>query len=439
MTDLSNFLRELNEIVVPDEQTQTQQASSVPTVTFLLVSTHSNQVNGYSKVAFNMLKELAKKPWIRLVHYATHHLVNADIGRKLPPTVKVIDASALEKDEKKTGFAINELPAVIQQEKPDVVFIYNDLAVIASYIEQIRKAIDQRPFKIWAYVDTTYVMQPQSMIDMLNRDVERIFCFTKTWKDSIKSQGINRPIDVLRHGIDASIFRPIPKEQARQALGLPKDVFMFTSLNKNIPRKRLDLLIMAFVKLIIRHPLKPIFLLIVANKEGSTGGFNLFEIFSRELKLAGEPVNVFGDRLLITSSDTCYKDEDVNALNNCSDAGVSCAEGEGFGLCTFEQMAVGIPQVVPQINGYTEYCTADNSMLVKPKMRYYIPCGYNALSGEAHVVDPTDVSNAMEQYVFDENVRKLHGKNAKETVTAYTWEKSLIPLVNRLSQVLESD
>ena len=135
MSDLSNFLNELNDIVVPAEL---QQAPSVPTVTFLLVSTHSNQVNGYSKVAFNMLKELSKKPWIKLVHYASHNLVNADIGRKLPPAVKVIDASALEKDEKKTGFAINELPAIIQQEKPDVVFIYNDLAVIASYVEQIR-------------------------------------------------------------------------------------------------------------------------------------------------------------------------------------------------------------------------------------------------------------------------------------------------------------
>jgi hypothetical protein len=41
--------------------------------------------------------------------------------------------------------------------------------------------------------------------------------------------------------------------------------------------------------------------------------------------------------------------------------------------------------------------------------------------------------------VFDEHVRKLHGTKAKETVTAYTWEKSLTPLVNRLSQVLDSD
>lgn len=435
-TDVTSFLSELNQLVEPTVLSKNIIVQpELPTVKLLLVSTHVNQVNGYSKVAYNMLKELSTKPWLKLVHYATHNLTNADIGRKIP-TVKVIDASALEK-EKKAGFAQAELPAVLQQEKPDVVLIYNDLAMICSYIEQIKK-MDHRPFKIWTYVDTTYAMQPQSMIDMLNRDVERIFCFTKSWKDSLKSQGINRPVDVLRHGVDTAIFKPIPKDVARQMLGLPKDVFLFTSINKNIPRKRLDILIMSFVKLIIRHPLKPIFLLIVANKEGSAGGYNLFEIFARELKLCGEPVNIFGDRLLITSTDTCYKDDDINALNNCGDAGVSCAEGEGFGLCTFEQMAAGVPQVVPEINGYTEYCNANNSLLVKPKMRYYIPYGYNSLSGEAQVVDSTDVSNAMEQYVFDDNLRKLHSTKAAEVVS-YTWQTCLTPLVNRLSQSLEQD
>jgi glycosyltransferase involved in cell wall biosynthesis len=435
-TDVTSFLSELNQLVEPTVLSKNIIVQpELPTVKLLLVSTHVNQVNGYSKVAYNMLKELSTKPWLKLVHYATHNLTNADIGRKIP-TVKVIDASALEK-EKKAGFAQAELPAVLQQEKPDVVLIYNDLAMICSYIEQIKK-MDNRPFKIWTYVDTTYAMQPQSMIDMLNRDVERIFCFTKSWKDSLKSQGINRPVDVLRHGVDTAIFKPIPKDVARQMLGLPKDVFLFTSINKNIPRKRLDILIMSFVKLIIRHPLKPIFLLIVANKEGSAGGYNLFEIFARELKLCGEPVNIFGDRLLITSTDTCYKDDDINALNNCGDAGISCAEGEGFGLCTFEQMAAGVPQVVPEINGYTEYCNANNSLLVKPKMRYYIPYGYNSLSGEAQVVDSTDVSNAMEQYVFDDNLRKLHSTKAAEVVS-YTWQTCLTPLVNRLSQSLEQD
>ena len=336
------------------------------------------------------------------------------------------------------GFAFSELPGVITSEKPDIVFIYNDLSVICGYIEEIRKAIQNRFFGLWAYVDSNYKSQPQPLIDILNRDVERIFCFTKFWKEEIKSQGITRPVDVMNHGINTQMVRPIPKDLARQSLGLPKDVFLFSSMNRNTPRKRLDLLVMSFVKLIVRFPVKPIFMLVVADK-GDKGGYQLFEIFSRELKLAGATTDTFGNRLLITSSNTCYKDDDINLLYNCADVGVSCAEGEGWGLCSFEQMSVGIPQIVPEIGGYTEYCNNNNSIMVKPKMRYYIPQVHNTVTGEAQIVDTEDVAKAMERYVFDEDLRKLHGKLAKEKISEYTWDRCCSTLIKRLKALQEED
>jgi hypothetical protein len=45
----------------------------------------------------------------------------------------------------------------------------------------------------------------------------------------------------------------------------------------------------------------------------------------------------------------------------------------------------------------------------------------------------------MERYVFDEDLRKLHGKLAKETVLAYTWDKSLSVLVKRLDAQREEE
>ena len=439
MTDVSQFVNELNSIIQSTSETSNPivYPSDKKSVKVLIVSTHTNQVNGYSKVVYNIIKQLALVPWIQLVHFGTQKMVNADLGRTYPSGVKVIDGTAMEK-EKQAGFALAELSSVIVSEKPDVVWIYNDLAVVCAYIEHIRKAIEKRFFKIWAYVDVTYAAPPQGMIDILNRDVERIFCFTKGWKDVIKSQGITRPVDVMNHGMDPTMFRVVPKEVARQTLGLPKDVFMFTSVNKNIPRKRLDLLIMSFVKLMVRFPTKPIFMLIVADK-GDQGGFPLFDVFAREIKVNGGSVEMFGNRLLVTSKDTCYRDEDINLLYNCGDVGVSCAEGEGFGLCTFEQMALGVPQIVPEINGYSEYCTKDNSLMVKPKLRYYIPQAHNAVMGEAQMVDPEDMSKAMEKYVFDDNLRKLHGKLGKELMTTYSWEKCTAILVKRLRVVQEED
>jgi glycosyltransferase involved in cell wall biosynthesis len=284
----------------------------------------------------------------------------------------------------------------------------------------------------------TYAAPPQGTIDILNRDVERIFCFTKSWKDSITSQGITRPVDVMNHGVDSTMFRSIPKELARQTLGLPKDIFIFTSLNRNIPRKRLDLLVMSFVTLIVRFPTKPIFLLLVADK-GERGGFQLFDIFARELKHHNATVDMFGNRLMLTSKDTCFRDEDINMLYNCADVGISCAEGEGFGLCTFEQMSVGVPQIVPEINGYTEYCTSENSLLVKPSMRYYIPQVYHSVPGEAQMVDPNVVAKMMERYVFDEALRKQHGTLGKEKASSYTWEKCVAIMIKRLHALQEEE
>lgn len=456
--DFNQFVAQLNSAindkpVTVEQCSQSQIVSSLPQTTsatpstveinskpikLLFVSTHINQINGYSKVIYNIIQQLATLPWIQMVHYATQKIMNGDLGRTYPSGVKVIDATALEK-QKALGFAFQELPQVIQSEKPDIVFIYNDLAVTCGYIEEIRKTIQNRFFKIWTYLDMVYEAPPQQMIDSLNRDAERIFCFNKGWKEQLKTLGITRPVDVMTHGVDQKMFRSIPRDLARQSLGLPKDIFLFTSMNKNIPRKRLDLVIMAFVRLITRFPLKPLFMLIVADK-GDKGGFPLFDIFARELKLAGAPIDAYGNRLLITSkADTAYRDEDINLLYNAGDVGISCAEGEGYGLCTFEQMSIGVPQIVPKILAHTEYCNEDNSILVTPKMRYYIPQAYNTVMGEAQLVNPDDVAKAMEKYVFDEDLRKLHGKLAKEKVETYTWDKCCSTFIKRLKTVKEDN
>ena len=417
--------------------TNVSVTSSTKSVKVLIVSTHINQVNGYSKVTTNIINQLSENSWIKVVHFGTQVISSGNVGRKYPNGVKTIDGSALEK-QKALGYAFSELPATILAEKPDVVFIYNDIAVICGYIEEIRKAIQNRFFKIWAYVDMVYEAPQQGLIDAINRDVERVFCFTKLWKDQLKSQGLTRPVDVMNHAANNTNLKSIPREIARQSIGLPRDVFLFTSLNRNIPRKRLDLLIMSFVKFIVRFPLKPIFLLIVSNINDK-GGFPLFEIFARELKLAGANTDTFGNRLLITLDNNRYTDDDINIIYNCGDVGVSCAEGEGFGLCTFEQMSLGIPQIVPEITGHLEYCNEDNSQLVKAKNRYYIPQAYNTVTGEAKAVDPEDVSKAMERYVFDEDLRKLHGKLAKEKTSEYTWSKCCAILVKRLRALQDED
>lgn len=415
----------------------TQQEGSKDKLKFMMVSTHVQQFTGYSKVSYGILKELAKEnSWLNLVHFGfQRNPASPPMYRPYPPSVKVYDAASMERPVQgqppPQGFGFTALPEVIRKEKPNVVMIYNDMAVVSRFLEEIRKSGIPRTFKIWVYVDQVYNCQLQGYIDILNRDADRVFAFTPYWKKCIKDQGINRPLDLIGHGFETEFFKPLPKTEVRKKLGLPNEAFIMLSLNRNQPRKRLDLLIMAFVELIVKYPTKPILLMCICDK-GEKGGWWLFEIFTRELKLRGVPIEQFANRLLISSQDMTFSDEDINAFYNLADIGVSAVEGEGFGLCAFEQMGVGIPQVLPDIGGHKSFCNKDNSILVKPKHRYYLPTVYCPVGGEAELCDPHDICLGIEEYLLSSSKREAHGKAARETVTAHTWSKAVERLLKHL-------
>ena len=402
----------------------------------MLVSTHIQQFTGYAKVSHGILEQLAKKSWLSLTHYGFQkHPQTPPDFRKYPSGVDVIDAAALETPLQQ-GFGYAAFVDTIRKKTPDVVMIYNDMAVVTRFLEEIRKSGIQRTFKLWIYCDQVYDCQLQGMIDMLNRDADRVFAFTAYWKKQLKEQGITRPLSILGHGFDPKVFYTVPRELARKSLKLPEEAFVIMSLNRNQPRKRQDIMIMAFVELVVKYPTRPIILLCICDK-GEKGGWWLFELFVRELKKRNVPIEQFGNRLMISSQDMVFKDEDINVLYNIADVGISTAEGEGWGLCTFEQMGVGVPQVVPDVGGYKEYCSSENSMVVKPANRYYLPGVYSPVGGEAQVCNPHDVCMALEEYLNDSSKKLKHGAKAKETVLGYTWEKALKELVTRLEEERE--
>ena len=405
---------------------------------FMLVSTHIQQFTGYAKVSHGIIEQLAKLGNLEITHFGFQKHPNATSQfRSYPSGVDAIDAASLE-NPMQQGFGYQNLIECIRTKKPQVVMLYNDMAVVTRFLEEIRKSGIDRTFKIWVYCDQVYEGQLQGMIDLLNRDADRVFAFTSYWKKHLKEQGVTRPISVLGHGFDPNTFFTVPRDLARKSLKLPEDAFIIMNLNRNQPRKRYDILIMAFVELVVKYPTKPLVLLCICDK-GEKGGWWLFEIYVRELKKRGVPIEQFGNRLMISSQDMVFKDEDINVLYNIGDVGISTAEGEGWGLCTFEQMGVGVPQIVPDIGGYREFCNSSNSVLVKPAYSYYLPGVYSPVGGEARVCDPHDVCLALEEYVNDSSKREQHGAKAKETVHTYTWERAVAELVKCLNTEREEE
>lgn len=417
-------------------------APSVPAgqkkLKFMLVSTHCHQYTGYSKVSYGLLRQLAKVPWLEVTHYGFQKFANQQFAegyRPYPTNVNVIDAAAGEQPFEQ-GFGFKQLPDAIRKVKPDVVMVFNDMSVVGKFLIEIDKSGIPRNFKTWVYCDQVYNTQLQGYLEMLNMKAERIFTFTPGWKQCLKDQGINRPIDVILHGFDTDMYKPLPRAEIRKNMKIPEEAFVFLNVNRNQPRKRYDLLIMAFVELVVKYPTKPIHLMCICDK-GEKGGWWLFEIYQRELKMRGVNVEQFANRLMVSSQDMVFKDEDINVFYNLADAGVNAADGEGWGLCNFEQMGVGIPQVVPALGGFKEFCRSDNSVLVEPKHRYYLPMVYSPVGGEANAMDPHDLCLGMEEYVLNTDKKNAHGEAAKKAVLAYTWERAAEPLIRRLKQERE--
>jgi len=400
----------------------------------LLVGTHLHQTTGYSKVMYHIIKELAKLGTCELFHFGLQKFIKPpEDYRQYPPGVDVYDPVEKERAkvaEAESGFGFSQLPTYVRTVKPDVLFFYNDAGVVCRFLDNLSEKLTpaERTYKTIVYLDQVYPLQRRQLLGRIEKDTDAYFTFTSYWKDILIKQGVKKPVYVMRHGFDASQFVMKNKNEMRKKHNIPENVFLFLNLNRNTPRKRHDIVVSAFAELVARHPTKPLALLAVCDS-GEAGGFPIQEIYIRELERIGAPVQPHANKLMITMTALTYTDELINELYSLSDVGITAADGEGFGLCQFEAMGLGIPQVVPKVGGLQDFCKHGvNSMVVEPKWRSYIPTSHSVLGGLLEIVDSHDLMLAAEEYVMDSELRVKHGLQAREDVLKYSWETEVATL-----------
>jgi len=407
----------------------------------LLIGTHAQQTTGYSKVTYNIIKELAKINCYELYHFGFQKFKDTPPEyRPYPSSVTVYDPAALEKAgqaQQEMGFGFSQLPNYIRQVKPDIVIIYNDAGVICRYLDKLSEQLtpQDRTYKLIIYLDQVYQLQRPEFLARMDKDAYAYITFTQHWKQVLESQGIKKPIGVLRHGFNPNQFQVLNKQAMRKKHSIPENVFLILNINRNTPRKRYDIVITAFAELIARHQTKPLAFLAVCDN-GENGGFPIQEIFLRELTRLKIPPQFHAHKLMVSKESQSFTDTMINELYSISDIGVSAAEGEGFGLCNFEAMGVGIPQVVPNIGGFKDFCVHNkNSILIEPKWRNYLPLSHSSVGGVSELVDAHDLSLGMEDYLMDTELRNTHGKAACETVLQYNWTEEVKNLISFLQSL----
>jgi glycosyltransferase involved in cell wall biosynthesis len=394
----------------------------------VLFGTHPHQYNGYSKVVYELTRRLGMFDDIKLYVYGFQRFVNIPNHRgDIPASVEIYDAASKE-DPKAQGFGFNDVRDYIKEVQPDIVIIYNDMMVLTTILNQLRlsKTEDKIEFKTIAYIDQVYLCQKKEFIKFVNENADYAMLFTKYWEDTIIEQGITIPTGYLQHGFSKDMFFPIPKHIARAYFNLNPDDFILMNLNRNQPRKRWDTCLKAFAEIVSRYPKEPIKLLIGTSQKGA---WDLIDIFERELKKRNVEIQDGLKHLIFIDRPQGIDDTGINVLYNCADIGINTCDGEGFGLCNFEQAALGIPQIVPNLGGFMDFFSTDRAELINPKIAFYIDSTRDAVAGEALMCDYNDFVEAIERYYFDKTLRETHGSACREYIIKnYSWDDITLKL-----------
>ena len=344
---------------------------------FLLVSTHVDQTTGYSKVSHNLLKQISTlSPKVKTFHFGFQRHPGRTSVRKVPEGVITYDAAANE-DPKEEGFGFNKIHEYVEMVNPDVVMIYNDPLIIMRFIESMKHERGKSSYKLWIYLDQVYEGIAQPLIETIRDHSDRIYCFSELWKKKFADYGPFPDVRVLEHAVDPTVFSCMASASVasvRTNLNVPSDAILFLNANRNSQRKRLDLTLGGFARLLARNPTKPYHLLILTNASPQSGAFyDLQRIFIEELKGQALDVQTHVRKLLLIDSSppNLMSDEAINQIYNASDIGVNTSDGEGFGLCQLEHMYTGAPQVVTDVGTYSSFLNSNVAEFIPKQGRTY--------------------------------------------------------------------
>jgi glycosyltransferase involved in cell wall biosynthesis len=385
---------------------------------FVLISTHIDQTTGYSKVSYNLIKQLASlSPKVKTYHFGfQRHPARAGV-RKYPYGVSSYDAAANE-DPKEEGFGYNKVLEYLEMVNPDVVMIYNDPYTICQFIQAMKYDPGKTPYSLWTYIDQVYDGIAEPVLDILRKNSDRVYCFSEVWKRKFLEYGPASDVRVLEHAVDPLVFNSIPtatRLAIRSNLNIPTDATILLNANRNSQRKRLDLTLQGFVRALRKNP--SLYLILVTNVNPQMGAYyDIHRIFMEELRSNGFDTNVYIQRHLVlidTSQQRVLDDEGINQLYNVSDIGINTSDGEGFGLCQLEHMYTGAPQIVTDVGTFRTFLNTAIAEFIPSNGRSYFPGGMPhglwaaTFSPDAvcHAIESTvskldEKRTALQSYVF---------------------------------------
>jgi len=317
-------------------------------------------------------------------------------------------------------YGFDQIPPLIDQIEPAIVFLLYDIPFQAPYLENVRKAGRQPLCVVYSPVESGPIA-PEIMERL--GGVSRYVLFTEYGGREIESSlrivregdpAFQFPeLEVIPHGVATEKFFPLPdKAEARQQMRLGdaehRDAFIVLNANRNMPRKRIDLTIHGFALFAKDKPANVKLYLHMATEDT---GWNVLILAKRH--------GIF-DRLIMTQADNSrptFSDEQLNFLYNACDVGINTTTGEGWGMPSFEHAATGAAQIVPRHTSLADLWK-DAAEFIDPAMTLTWPGNLT----HAHIVTPEGVAAAL-QRLYEDRPRR-------EALTAAAYRNATRPEFN---------
>jgi D-inositol-3-phosphate glycosyltransferase len=213
---------------------------------------------------------------------------------------------------------------------------------------------------------------------------------------------------VIPPGVDTSHFYPIPKDEAREAAGLPKGERIILFVGRLQPLKGVDTLIQAATRLRLRDisAQHPVHLVVVGGNPNGTG-----EDTDAELaRLQGLTRDLCMDRMVVFLG---QRDQDkLPYYYSAAEVVVMPSHYESFGMVALEAMACGTPVVASQVGGLAYLVQDGVTGFVVPDQ------------------DPEVLADRLTLLLGDAELRRRMGKQAAAYARTFDWENVAVQIAD---------
>lgn len=264
-------------------------------------------------------------------------------------------------------FGFRRLGRLATKTKPDVIFLLTDPWHIPRYLQEAGNCPS---------IASLAVDGKNCRGRGLNGLASAIF-WTEFGKEEAALGGYQGKADVVPLGVDLDVYKPRDRVHARKALGLPpglhEDGFIVGNVNRNQPRKWLDLTVAYFAEWVRTHKIPDAYLYLHIAPTADQGWeiAQLCQYYGITNRL------IYADPTSVASGvDEIHLAHTYAAF----DVQVSTTQGEGFGLTTLEGMACGVPQIVPAWSALKEICD-QGALQVPCTTIVHTPNNINAVGG----------------------------------------------------------